>query len=41
MVDLVGKKFSDLIFGRQNIASIGDFGVKKNYPISMNFVQPV
>ena len=29
MVDLVGKFFSDLIFGWQNMASIGDFGVKK------------
>ena len=29
MVDLVGKFFSDLIFGWQlNMASIGDFGVK-------------
>ena len=29
MVDLVGKFFSDLIFGWQNMASIDDFGVKK------------
>ena len=28
-MDLVGKFFSDLIFGWQNMACIGDFGVKK------------
>ena len=28
-MDLVGKFFSDLIFGWHNMASIGDFGVKK------------
>ena len=28
-MDLVGKFFSDLIFGCQNLACIGDFGVKK------------
>ena len=28
-VDLVGNFFSDLIFGWQNMASIGDFRVKK------------
>ena len=29
MEELVGKFFSDLIFGWKNMASIGDFGVTK------------
>ena len=29
MLDLVGKFFSDLIFGWQNMASIDDFGIKR------------
>ena len=29
MMDLMGKFFSDLIFGWQNMASKGDFGVEK------------
>ena len=29
MMELVGNFFSDLIIGWQNMASIGDFGVKK------------
>ena len=29
MVDLVAKVFLHLIFGRQNMTSIGDFGFKK------------
>ena len=31
-MDLIGIFFADLIFGRQNMASIGDVGVKKLSP---------